>query len=67
MPVAVSKLVDMRAVCSLTGLSRGTIYILVKDGHFPPPVRIGKRRIAWRETDISCWLDQRATPEWAAA
>lgn len=42
-----------------TGLSRSTIYELVKEGRFPRPVKLGKRAVAWRESDIAAWIEAR--------
>ena len=40
---------------NLTGLSRSSIYSMMEIGEFPRPVRIGRRAVAWRESDISEW------------
>lgn len=45
---------------NLTGLSRSTIYDMMSKGEFPKPVRIGRRAVAWRESDLAAWLAQRA-------
>lgn len=42
-----------------TGLARATIYARLKNQDFPEPVRLGKRAIGWRESDISAWLSSR--------
>lgn len=47
------------AVEEITGLSRSTIYALMDDGHFPRPVRIGRRAVAWRDSDLKAWLATR--------
>lgn len=47
------------AVEALTGLSRSTIYEMMDRGVFPRPVRIGRRAVAWRESDIAAWQAQR--------
>ena len=44
-----------------TALSRSSIYLFMSEGRFPRPVRIGKRAVAWRITDIKHWLESRAT------
>ena len=49
------------AVEEITGLSRSTIYALMDDGEFPRPVRIGRRAVAWRDSDLSTWLASRET------
>ena len=40
------------------GLSRSTIYQLMTEDRFPRPVRLGKRAVGWRESDIAKWLDE---------
>ncbi len=44
-----------------TGLSRSTLYAQMADGAFPKPVRLGRRAVGWRETDIVAWLESRET------
>lgn len=46
-----------------TGLSRSTIYDWMKRGKFPQPVKLGERLVAWREGDITQWLETRETRE----
>ncbi|MBS0122521.1 helix-turn-helix transcriptional regulator [Thetidibacter halocola] len=46
-----------RAVEQMTGLSRSTIYAKMADGTFPKQVKLGKRAVAWRESDIVEWLN----------
>ena len=53
------QLLDLGEVCSLTGLSRATIYRLMHAGDFPAGTRISPNRIAWRETSIARWLASR--------
>jgi prophage regulatory protein len=45
----------------LTGLSRSTLYSWMKEGRFPQPVRLGARIVAWRESDVTEWLESRQT------
>ena len=44
-----------------TGLSRATIWRLEKAGKFPPRKRIGAKSIAWLQSEISAWMETRAT------
>ena len=50
------RLVPLRVVCAVTGLSRSTIYRMVGAGTFPRPVKISKARVAWRECEVLAWL-----------
>ncbi len=43
----------------ITGLSRSTIYDLMSKGDFPRPVRLGSKIVAWPESKLSEWLEQR--------
>lgn len=38
------------------GLSRTTIYRRIKDGTFPPPVKLGLGSVGWRIADIDLFL-----------
>jgi prophage regulatory protein len=42
-----------------TGLSRSTLYAMMAEGAFPRPVKLGKRAVGWRASDISAWLESR--------
>ena len=42
------------------GISRTTIWRLVKAGAFPTPLRITSKAIAWRRSDIEAWQEQLA-------
>ena len=44
-----------------TGLSKSTIYAWIERGDFPQPVKLGTRLVAWRESDITAWLESRET------
>ena len=48
-----------RDVEAATGLSRSTIYDMMSRGDFPRPIRIGKRAVAWKMSDIETWLASR--------
>ena len=55
-PVArADRLLNKWAVERQTSLDITTIYRKMKAGTFPQPVRVGKRRVAWRESDIAAW------------
>ena len=55
-PIKVAdRLLNKWAVEQRTSLDITTIYRKMKAGTFPQPVRVGKRRVAWRESDIAAW------------
>jgi prophage regulatory protein len=43
------------------GLSRSTIYVMIAEGTFPRPVRLGKRAVGWPESAIAEWLESRTS------
>jgi prophage regulatory protein len=55
------RLLRKQVVCELTSLSAPTIWRLVREGKFPPAIRIAPGRVAWRASDIEEWLTSRAT------
>lgn len=60
-PAHVDALAHLRlpAVKRLTGLGRSTIYRLVALHEFPSPVKVSKRAVAWRRTDLEQWSEAR--------
>lgn len=41
-----------------TGLARSTLYDWMSKGDFPQPVRLGARLVAWRESDVTAWMER---------
>lgn len=52
---AVDYLIPRKAVEQLSGLSKTTIYRLVKLGKFPRPLSIGTGSVRWRQSDVIAW------------
>lgn len=46
-------LLRLPAVMGATGLARPTIYLRIKHGLFPRPVKLSERAIAWPESEIA--------------
>jgi prophage regulatory protein len=51
------KLLRIRQVIDATGIPRSSLYDKLRRGQFPQPVRIGRRAVAWRESDIVSWIE----------
>jgi prophage regulatory protein len=51
------RLLDKHAVEKMTSLDITTIYRKMSAGTFPQPVKIGRRRVAWRASDIIQWQE----------
>ncbi|MBU2982269.1 AlpA family transcriptional regulator [Lentibacter algarum] len=54
-----TRVLRLPSVIASVGLSRSTIYAMMKDGEFPKPIKLSKRAVAWRENDIQNWLSDR--------
>jgi prophage regulatory protein len=54
------KLMSMNQVLSAIPLSRSTIYRRIKAGTFPRQISLGASRIAFIESEVRAWVDERA-------
>lgn len=41
------------------GISNTTLHRLIHAGDFPTPVRLGPRAVAWVESEVVEWIEQR--------
>jgi predicted DNA-binding transcriptional regulator AlpA len=58
------RLPDVKAV---TGLSKTSLYALIKEKSFPAPVRLGPRAVAWVKSEIRQWAVERVQASRSAA
>jgi prophage regulatory protein len=49
------QLIDKHALEKMTSLDITTIYRKMSAGTFPQPVKVGRRRVAWRTSDVMQW------------
>lgn len=54
-----SKLIRMPVVEEMTGYTSSTIYLAIREGTFPKPVKIGQRASAWVESEVNAWINAR--------
>ncbi len=40
-------------------ISKSTIWIWIKEGSFPKPIRLGRNSVAWLASDIENWIQSR--------
>lgn len=55
----IDKIHRLPSALDLTGLCRTALYNHLNEGQFPEPVRLGKRAVGWRETDLMAWVQSR--------
>ncbi len=53
------RLLTVREVCRMTRRARTTLYRDVRAGRFPPPLKIGPNRVAFRLVDVRAWVASR--------
>lgn len=53
------KFIRLPQVMERTTRSKPAIYVDIKKGLFPAPVKIGLRAVAWRESDVVNWMSER--------
>ena len=59
-PGSVPYLLRLPAVLRTTGLGRSTLYRLISERAFPPPVKLARRAVAWRQDEVQKWASARA-------
>ncbi|WP_342596080.1 AlpA family transcriptional regulator [Salinicola lusitanus] len=52
-------MIRLPEVMKETGLSRSSVYRLIKSGEFPQPVNLGPRAVAWIDNEVREWIDSR--------
>jgi len=54
-----TRLIRLKVVMAMTGLSRSGIYKYISEDRFPQCVNLGARAVAWVEHEIQQWISQR--------
>lgn len=51
------RLLTVTMLAEITGLAKQTIYSRLSSGSdLPPTIRLGKRALRWRESDVAAWI-----------
>ena len=50
------RLLRLPQVEDAAGIKKSTVYALVREGKFPPPVRITRRLSVWPESAVLAWV-----------
>lgn len=53
------QLLRLKQVREKTGLKRSQIYLYMKTGDFPQSIKIGPTSVAWLESEINKWIEQK--------
>ena len=54
-----NKVLRLREVINTTGLSRSSIYLLMRDKKFPRNILLGARSVGWTQSSIDQWIEGR--------
>ena len=49
----------MNELTKVVGLGRSTIYVMVGEGRFPKPRKLGARAVGWLAEEVFLWLSER--------
>jgi len=61
-----SKLIRLPALCDALGVSKGTVYNLIRQGALAKPLKLSQRVSAWKPSDVQDYIrrqEQKRTPE----
>ena len=54
-----NRFLRLPAVMERTGYGRSTIYEMIGAGNCPAPVHLGPRAVAWLESEVDSWMQER--------
>ena len=54
-----TRLIPLKEVVARTSLSRAHLYRMMNAGAFPRPVKITDKRLAFVESEVDSWIDER--------
>lgn len=57
--MSAEKLLRLPEVLERTGFSKSGLYAAIKDGRFAAPLKLSRRAVAWEESQVSAFIDQR--------
>jgi len=57
--MVIDRLLRLDEVLSYTGLSRSELYRKMQEGTFPGSVKVSKRAVRWRESEVEGWIEER--------
>jgi len=56
---ASERIIKLKDVITMTGLSRSSIYALIKKGVFPAQIKLTARASGWHWREVQEWLSSR--------
>lgn len=53
------KVLKLKQVLDITGLSRSTLYHYIQNQQFPSQIQLGPKRVGWVEDEVIGWIKNR--------
>lgn len=53
------KILRLKQVLEITGLSRSTLYLYIQHQQFPSQIQLGPKRVGWVEDEVVGWIKNR--------
>ena len=53
------RMLRLKDVVELTGLSKASVYRRMEDSDFPKPRNLGPRAVRWSAVEVDAWLEGR--------
>jgi predicted DNA-binding transcriptional regulator AlpA len=60
---SVEYLIPVAEVEKRVGLKRQTLYVMMRKGRFPAPLKVGVKAVRWRSSEVEEWLNSRPRAE----
>ena len=54
------QILRVKEVLKATSVCRATLYLWIKAGTFPAPIKLGPRAIGWTPAQLQGWIESRA-------
>lgn len=58
-PLSEIRFIRLPEVLALCGKSKSSVYLAIKNGEFPAPVKLSARSSAWIQSEIAAWAAAR--------
>lgn len=55
------RIMRKKEVSELTGIPIGSVWYFQKAHGFPKPIKLGKRSMGWKKSEVDAWLASRPT------
>lgn len=66
LPLQLDGVLRLPQVLQAIGVSRSTLYTMIRDGSFPAPLHLGARSRGWLKSEVTAWIASRVQSRAAA-